>query len=246
MSAPDSFILWEGSSHWDGSPIVAIATGVNGTSANRKTGRMVQVFIIRADVHPVEALASGQDSAICGACPLRGVGGRERVCYVEVGKSPAAVWRAYRAGSYVRARPGDARRWLAGRAVRLGAYGDPAMLPYRVVADAVADARAVTGYTHQWRTVARSFSRFLMASVDDARDLPVARGKGWRSFVVVAPGRELPTRTVECMAVRERNPRQCVDCLACGGTRNGTRIGAVDIAIHAHGAGAQRMAGLQN
>jgi hypothetical protein len=82
----------------DGAPIVAIAT--DGTR-NRKTGSMIQIWILRADVNPVEAVLTGADRSVCGACPLRSRDGlRGRGCYVQVQDAPAAVWRAYRAGKY--------------------------------------------------------------------------------------------------------------------------------------------------
>ena len=82
----DSFIFYRGASQIDGAPIVGIAT-VN--SGNRKTGVMVQTWIIRDDVHPVVASRTGADASICGNCPHRGQydddGNRvvgTRTCYV--------------------------------------------------------------------------------------------------------------------------------------------------------------------
>ena len=46
------FILYEGASMLDGAPIVVIATM---KTSNRKTGDMVQTWILRSDVNPVEA-----------------------------------------------------------------------------------------------------------------------------------------------------------------------------------------------
>ena len=62
-------IIYRGPSLLDGSPIVAIATY---SARNRKTGAMVQTYIIRDDMDPVTASRTGADAAICGACPLRG------------------------------------------------------------------------------------------------------------------------------------------------------------------------------
>ena len=80
------FIFYRVPSQIDGAPIVGIATVDSG---NRKTGSMVQSWIIRDDVHPVVASRTGADSAICGDCPHRGQydtdGNRiagTRTCYV--------------------------------------------------------------------------------------------------------------------------------------------------------------------
>ena len=48
-------ILYEGPSLLDGEPIVAILTGLRSSSCNRKTGAMLQTWIMRADVSPAEA-----------------------------------------------------------------------------------------------------------------------------------------------------------------------------------------------
>ena len=48
-------VLYDGPSLIDGAPIVAIATGLIWPSLNRKTGDMVHVWIMRADLPPVEA-----------------------------------------------------------------------------------------------------------------------------------------------------------------------------------------------
>ena len=220
--------------------VVAIVTGIDVKSANRKTGDMPQLWILRRDMHPVEAVKTGADSAICGTCPLRGDGtGRGRACYVNIGNAPAVIWKKYKAGGYERVNATDAAVRLAGRRVRLGAYGDPAVLPYELVETLISLARGWTGYTHQWRTCDQRFRAVLMASADDVTGRREAREAGWRSFYVV-PASVVHTvdGAVECMAVRERNPLQCADCLACSGTKGRDTV-AVDIVIGAHGAGAK-------
>lgn len=67
---PLGYILYEGPSMIDGAPIVVIVNKIDG-SDNAKTGAMVQTFIIRSDVAPVEALATGADVSICGDCEHR-------------------------------------------------------------------------------------------------------------------------------------------------------------------------------
>ena len=68
---PLGFIAYEGPSLIDGAQIVVIVTGLKGPSKNRKTGNMVQTFILARDVHPLEALRSGEDASICGQCEHR-------------------------------------------------------------------------------------------------------------------------------------------------------------------------------
>jgi hypothetical protein len=57
----------------DGEPIVVIATGFKRSSANPKTGDMLQTWILRRDVAPFAAIHNGADASICGDCPLRGI-----------------------------------------------------------------------------------------------------------------------------------------------------------------------------
>lgn len=142
-----SFIFYQGPSQLDGAPIVGIAVL---KSENGKTGNMVQTYILRADMHPLEALASGADASICGTCIHRPRRERRRdkrgrftvgysiirTCYVDVAKSVSSVYRAFMNGSYDVLEPVDGAARLAGRMVRLGAYGPP-MSPDRptVVSD---------------------------------------------------------------------------------------------------------------
>ena len=75
------YVLHEGPSPFDGQPIVSIATL---HSSNRKTGDMVQTWILPRDLHPLDAVKTGQDSCICGNCPHRG-SGTKRTCLRECG-----------------------------------------------------------------------------------------------------------------------------------------------------------------
>jgi hypothetical protein len=64
-----SGIIYRGPSLIDGAPIVVIATY---SDRNKKTGTMLQTYIIREDVDPREASKTGADISICGTCPHRG------------------------------------------------------------------------------------------------------------------------------------------------------------------------------
>jgi hypothetical protein len=83
MAKPKGYILYKGPSVLDGAPIVVIATM---STNNGKTGDMVQTWILRDDVSPLEATKTGQDSSVCGECPHRHyLGG---ACYVTVFQAP--------------------------------------------------------------------------------------------------------------------------------------------------------------
>jgi len=102
--APNGFIIYRGPSMLDGQPIVCIATGFAKGSTNTKTGAMIQTWIMRDDIKPVDAIHSGEDKSICGDCPHRGVivNGRnvKRPCYVAVWQAPRNVYETYKRGNY--------------------------------------------------------------------------------------------------------------------------------------------------
>ena len=231
---PGGIVLWEGFSPIDGAPIVAIATGLSRPSSNRKTGPMVQVWILRADVSPSEAVATDADASVCGSCPLKGLGFKKRACYVNVGQAPAAVWRAYQRGSYPRVTLQAARDLIEGRALRLGAYGDPAMVPARFLKAWTQAAKSHTGYTHQWRApfATDAHRELLMASADTAEDRAEALARGWRFFGITTTPDDVES-AIECPA--DRGLTTCEKCGLCAGTSKRAK----SIVIRAHGAGAQ-------
>jgi len=159
---PKGIVVYEGPSALNGAPIVAIATNLKRPSANQKTGPVVQVWILPADVRPHVAVKSGADAAVCGDCKHRP--SLEGTCYVPTFRAPGAVHAAFLRGSYARPTPSEARALLAGRVVRLGAWGDPVAVPLVVWRALLRDVKGWTGYTHQWRLpVARPYQALLMA-----------------------------------------------------------------------------------
>lgn len=240
MSKSNGVVIYQGPSLIDGAPIVAIATGLVRDSRNSKTGAMVQTFIIRQDMHPVEAIKAGADSSICGDCRHRGDGaGKSRTCYVEVGKSVGQVWRAWRRGSYLSMPLDDALPLFRGRLVRFGAYGDPAAVPaeiWRMIADY---SSGFTGYSHQWhKDFAQEHAEFCMASVDSVEELDRARIAGWRTFRVMAEedGKDKIRPAESLCPASELAGRKltCAECMACNGLKLGRRIHLTGIAIPQH------------
>jgi hypothetical protein len=91
-------ILYRGPSMLDGAPIVAILTGLASSSLNPKTGDMLQTWIIREDVSPVDATRTGDDASVCGDCKHRPA--NMGSCYVTVFQAPRSVHAAYHRGVY--------------------------------------------------------------------------------------------------------------------------------------------------
>ena len=106
--------------------IVVIATL---KTRNRKTGQMIQVWILNRHISPMDAMQSGATRAICFDCPHMGDGtGKNRSCYVNL-RYVQAIWKAYQRGRYAFLLESDYARVFAGKAVRFGAYGEPVLLP---------------------------------------------------------------------------------------------------------------------
>lgn len=208
--------------------IVAVVTE---KSVNRKIGDMAQLSVMVDSVSPVLALR-GQDSKICGDCPLRPskVGG----CYVTVARFAQAVWRSVKGQAVV-------NTWATTKPIRLGAYGDPAMLPVPLLAK-LTKGRKHTGYTHQWRKVAPTYARYLMASIDKlsgdvGAQITQAKAKGYRYFRVSDNGRDL--RKGEILCPNFTHGVNCADCLLCDGSR-GSKDRRKNIVIPVHGSAVRR------
>lgn len=235
-------ILYEGPSKLDGAPIVVIATGLARSSRNAKTGAMIQTYIIRSDMGPIEAVWSGADASICGDCPHRGDGtGKGRSCYVTLMHGPLSVYRAFKDGKYPKASAFDAAALFAGKMVRLGTYGDPAAAPYAFWTVALRNAAGWTGYTHQWRSISADWSKLVMASADSVADMNAAHEAGYRTFRVTAGAFEnVKGLEVICPASEERGEvTDCASCKACMGTSAKARV---SVQIAAHGVGKKHIA----
>jgi hypothetical protein len=237
-------IIYQGPSEIDGSPVVAIITGLNTKSSNSKTGDMPQVWILRSDMHPVDALRTGADKAICGNCPHRPqVTGADalkkssRTCYVNV-MSFNGIYKAFAGGKYAVANLEELSVALTGKHVRIGAYGDPAAVPVAVWDVLLANCRS-TGYTHQWRTCDQKFASYCMASCDNPIDVSLATSEGYRTFYVQnVESYDIAERTVgaikmaHCPASKEMGRKTtCSACMACSGTRSGLHSN-ITIVLH--------------
>jgi hypothetical protein len=225
-------------------PIVAILTL---QSDNPKTGNMAQVWILPADMAPHDAVKTGADSSVCGDCKhRRGNGG---ACYVTPFQGPLSVFKAWQKGAYPIASQRILIQTLAGRHVRLGAYGDPAALPAGVLLRLTGHAAGWTGYTHAWRTLearARSAAEhcdsrndpiivrsLCMASCDTVAEAEEAQALGWRTFRVHGAADAAPVgRESVCPASDEAGHKlTCIECGVCSGT-GGKGRGSIRIAVH--------------
>jgi hypothetical protein len=228
------YVIYDGPSQLDGKRIIVVVCALE-KSRNAKTGHMVQTYILRADMHPVDAVKIGADYSICGSCRHRGDGtGAGRSCYVTLAHGPSHVWRSWLRGAYEARDVAEVAEILAGKMIRLGTYGDPAAAPRQLWLDLIAHAEGWTGYSHQWKYVDPRWSELVMASADTLDEANAAQALGYRTFRVgvgAVFGKE-----VRCPASAEMGKKTtCFDCRACMGISGKARASIV-IAPHGRGA----------
>lgn len=251
------FIAWQGPSPVTGDPLVLVLTG---PSLNTKTGPMYQAWLLLRDTTPFEAIKTGADEAICGACVHRGkaqtkfqsgtenvpkhsagtrnirlndISSSRRTCYVSMFNGPIHIWR--KLAEYPVLSVGEAARRLDGEHVRVTAYGDPAFVPYEHWRSLLRFTAGHVGYTHQWRTCDLRFRSMLMASVESEREANEAHRQGWRTFRARAASEPIRADEFQCPASDEGGHRStCVRCRLCRGTSSPAK--SVSILLHGRGA----------
>lgn len=196
-----------------GDAFAVIATGFKTPTDNRKTGNMIQIWIILKDVSPVEGVKTGIDArSICQDCPFASGNG----CYVNVGQAPLGIWKSYHKGNYPAVSADSFTKLFAGRKVRFGAYGNPTLIPLPMVKKIAKASEGWTGYFHNWHSMnklkAKAYNQFFMASTETADSYAIAEKLSLRVFHV-SPIQ--PTNTVECLS--DSHGIACADCQLCQG-----------------------------
>jgi hypothetical protein len=226
MKKPAGIILYKGASALDRSrEIVVIATL---SSNNRKTGDMVQVWILSEDTHPVQLSADKQDHVICGNCPHRqSLGG---ACYVNIGQAPAAVFKAYQRGLYPVYDASKHDALFKGRKIRLGAYGDPAAMPFEIAEHIISLSDGHTAYTHQQKHAGfdKRFLSLCMISADTPKQAAAAHAIGAKTFRIAVDITDKFENEIECLS--DSKGISCHDCGICKGSS-----APVNIIIAVHG-----------
>lgn len=235
-----SSIIYQGPSLIDGSPIVVIAKVSK--SRNTKTGAMVQTYIIRSDMSPLEASKTGKDYAVCGNCPLKGKPttdpkrkqAEDRPCYVVLGQGPQGVYKGMLRNIYPVISGHDAIAYLGrGRMVRIGTYGDGAAVPSYIWESLISEALGHTGYSHQSGMAGADFRPDLtMVSADNLEGAEAAWSKGWRTFRVIKDVSEIiKGKEISCPASAEAGFKTtCEKCGLCAG--NGVKAKSIAIVDH--------------
>lgn len=233
---PSGVVLYRGISAIDNlTPIVVIATGLSKSTANPKTGDMIQTWILVENTYPMDAINDGTDVAICGTCPHRkDTETGKRTCYVNP-MSFGSVYRAYHRGNYPEYHYMKHGHLFKGRKIRFGSYGDPVNIPTDVMSHLVDITEGHTGYTHQWRNAKFSeYKKWFMASVDSLTEFLQAKDEGWSTFRVHNVNSEITD--ISCQGGIKTN---CALCSLCDGAGTEQR----HVGIHAHGGNAKHVVG---
>jgi hypothetical protein len=190
------------------------------SSANSKTGDMVQLAILPIDNKPTQAIKNKQ-LPNCSDCALIST------CYVNTVSLNAVYEQTI--GQAVSAVPKQLRQ-----AIRLGSWGDPGLLPLDLLQQLSRAAGAHTGYTHLWQDIPAEYGAVLMASIDHLtakqQGLTVdqlkqlAWDKGYRTYSILQPGEQHSAQERPCLYVS--NNTQCRYCKLCNGAGSKRSIAA--------------------
>ena len=220
-------IIYRGPSQIDGLPIVAIATY---SDRNTKTGKVLQTYIIRSDISPLDASKSGQDFSICGDCKFRGETtsdpkrkqAKNRTCYVNLGQGPTIVYKSFIRGVYPMASDHTSIVELGkNRVVRLGSYGDPAAVPSHIWDELLSECVSHLAYSHQ----SGFRPDITMQSADTLEQAQAHWAKRARTFRVIDSLEDIdPINEILCPASKEAGRRvQCVKCQLCSGLTSNSK-----------------------
>ena len=213
MKKPNGIVIYDGPSKIDGKPILCIVTGFRDKTDNAKTGRVLQSWIIRKDMTPVDALKTGQDYSLCGTCKHR----HFRTCYVTVHMAPQSVYAAYNRGSY-QYLSAENKQLFEGKIIRIGSYGEPTAIPFEVWDDIIKLTNGHTSYSHRWKKCDSRFKDICMASVDTLAELNAAQARGWRTFRVRLENETIMPYEFVCPASNEAGRKtNCANCKNCSG-----------------------------
>lgn len=208
--------------------VVAIRGG-----KNRKTGRVVSIWILDRTMDPAASRRNGRDARVqCKGCPLSSFQG----CYVEP-RALAGIWKKFMRGGYLPLEIGSPEwnKFFGNQFVRFGAYGNPSKLPLAMVQNIANLARGWTGYFHDWHLMpadrAQQYGRFFMASTH-AGTVDKAKSLNLRTFTTGA-GNIKTEGSIECLA--DAKGLTCAQCGLCDGTnRRDGKLPHVWIAPHGY------------
>lgn len=213
------FIAYKGLSPVNNKPIVLILTM---ESKNGKTGNMIQSWILEDDkIKPHDLVKQKKDNSICGDCSLKSGGG----CYVRVEQAPLIIYKAYKQGKYKQLSFNQLSAISHNRKIRLGSYGDPAMIPFKYWEQICLNSISNTGYTSQYKQAFFDFriTKYCMLSTKTIEEAKKYNDMGYRTFTPIQDKESFdPITTLICPNTTHNI--QCIDCMLCNGGNIGKHI----------------------
>lgn len=216
--------VWEGPSKHDGKTVFVCMSSLHTKSTNTKTDDMASGNTLLKDTKPNEAVKTGEDESVCGGCILKPLvwvqstdpNKPEEPCYVRVMHFPLSTWEKNHD------QPVETLDEIS-KPLRIGGYGDPAMVPVWVWQYLTRLAKKWTGYTHDgWKPEAKAYTpelrHLVMASCETPEQARQAQSQGWRTFRTRGKDDPILPNEISCPASAEAGKRtNCRTCLLCDG-----------------------------
>lgn len=220
------------SSALNGEPII-VAVQMTDTANTKLGAEMRQVWIMPAGMKPSVANGTAAQDSVCGKCWFKTNG----ACYVNM-QTPNSVYRSIEAGNYTElsqtpedlAVLADA---LHGETVRVGAWGDPAAMPWPIMQTITKAAASYTAYTHQAAhpNFNRMYLSVCMVSAESPKQAAKYQELGIRTFRPKVAGSVNLENEITCP--NETHGINCIECRLCDG--GNARRGNPSIAVTVHG-----------
>jgi hypothetical protein len=203
-------------------------------SANSKLGIGMVMQTYHFSLDQVISVDFTQDKDNCRDCPMsyNQNGGKSGKCYTHTFQHRMGLMgmlkrlnRLYLIGAIKSINKDDFNNYLIiSKAVkptllRLGAYGEAALLPLNIVGKLVKCAVTYTAYSHMWtKPEYKGYSKYFMASTHGYFETLVANSLGFRAFESAKT--QDVTKMAMCPAAKEfsGNKKTCIECGACNGT----------------------------
>ena len=244
-------VVWRGKAEYDNATDIVLIATPPGT--NRKLGpKMWTLWIMLEHIHPMDAVKSGADYAVCGNCPLRpsiaeklkAMGIDASKCYVNVGREVGRIWECFKRGGYQETTPADFAVIIRNFSARIGGHGDGGAVPVHIIKQILGydpltgqcDIETYTNYSHGWTTPGWNPEHLDIAMVSLDRqsiaDYPgefAALPANARTYRVLGSDEPIPgKRASEVLCPNYSKAVQCGDCGLCAGSLQAKSIVAPD------------------
>lgn len=219
---------------------------------NKKTGEVIQLSLLDADLSPKEdlALARADETYLSahgcdsGCTSFYGCYVSSFAFHFKSIDNNWLLWSKEHDEAVPELSESDQSRLFSGKTIRFGEYGDPASVSLDVIERIASYASDHLGYTHRWRSCEPGFARFCMASVESTSDYVHAMARGYRPFLVVPAGTTRKQIQAEITAgtptpcVHDIDETQCVNCpTPCNGTSWASRKAGIYVIAHGRNKG---------